>query len=519
MAAQQGTENRDTALFNTNINRADQVGPQGSVTWTLKPGADPNNPQAGDYIQTTTYSPEQQALYDKTTGISNSFLDTAQSGLSRVQDGLGNAFDTSQLPQMQTLGAPQLTAPQGLPNRSVQGPQPGAQVSWNGLPNQTVSAGPETQKSFETAALQMGLDTSKLAAMPTGGDEASRRRVEEAMLARFNPDMARQEEAMRTKLLQSGLTVGSDAWNREMARMDQARNDARMQAVLAGGQEESRQVGLQQGLRQQGFGELVTGGQFANSAQQQDYLQKMGLAGLNNQGLAQDLQSQLSAGGFNNQAALQQLQGNASVAGFNNATQQQDFQAALAAAGFGNNATMQQNQQTQGYEQLLAALTQSQAGFNNQARQQSIQEQAYLRSLPMNEINALRTGSQVTGPQFGSYYTGASAGAAPIFDAGMAKSSWDQNQYNQQMNSWNSAFGALTGAGTTAATMFLSDARLKSNIKRIGTLPNGIDWYSYEIFGAPQFGVLAQEVQKTRPDAVVEGQDGFLRVDYSKVAA
>lgn len=39
-------------------------------------------------------------------------------------------------------------------------------------------------------------------------------------------------------------------------------------------------------------------------------------------------------------------------------------------------------------------------GLDNQARQQGFQEQSYLRGLPMNELNSLRTGSQVTGPQF-----------------------------------------------------------------------------------------------------------------------
>lgn len=41
-------------------------------------------------------------------------------------------------------------------------------------------------------------------------------------------------------------------------------------------------------------------------------------------------------------------------------------------------------------------------GINTQnaARQQAIQEQAYLRQLPLNELNALRTGSQVTNPSF-----------------------------------------------------------------------------------------------------------------------
>lgn len=39
-------------------------------------------------------------------------------------------------------------------------------------------------------------------------------------------------------------------------------------------------------------------------------------------------------------------------------------------------------------------------GLDNQARQQGFQEQSYLRGLPMNELNALRSGSQVSSPQF-----------------------------------------------------------------------------------------------------------------------
>ena len=53
LAKQQGLENKDSTLFNTNINRADQITPQGSVTWQTKPGSDPNNPHPGDYTQTT----------------------------------------------------------------------------------------------------------------------------------------------------------------------------------------------------------------------------------------------------------------------------------------------------------------------------------------------------------------------------------------------------------------------------------------------------------------------------------
>ena len=31
------------------------------------------------------------------------------------------------------------------------------------------------------------------------------------------------------------------------------------------------------------------------------------------------------------------------------------------------------------------------------------------------------------------------------------------------------------------------------------------------------FGVLAQEVRETHPEAIQEGSDGYLRVDYSKI--
>ena len=35
----------------------------------------------------------------------------------------------------------------------------------------------------------------------------------------------------------------------------------------------------------------------------------------------------------------------------------------------------------------------------------------------------------------------------------------------------------------------------------------------------PGFGVLAQEIQETHPDAVSEGEDGYLMVNYRKVLA
>ena len=78
---------------------------------------------------------------------------------------------------------------------------------------------------------------------------------------------------------------------------------------------------------------------------------------------------------------------------------------AWLAAGFNNNVQDQQTQRQMQIDQLTNAMQLANNQYNNQASQQAMQTQAYLRSLPLNEINALRTGSQVQGPQFGQYYT------------------------------------------------------------------------------------------------------------------
>ena len=62
-----------------------------------------------------------------------------------------------------------------------------------------------------------------------------------------------------------------------------------------------------------------------------------------------------------------------------------------------------------------------------------------------------------------------------------------------------------------------SDARLKTNIKRIGTHDSGIGIYSYIKFGMPEIGVLAHEVEKVIPSAVTTHASGFKMVDYGAI--
>jgi len=64
-----------------------------------------------------------------------------------------------------------------------------------------------------------------------------------------------------------------------------------------------------------------------------------------------------------------------------------------------------------------------------------------------------------------------------------------------------------------------SDIALKHDIVLLGRLDNGLGFYRFAYNGSNQVyvGVLAQEVQKVRPEAVVRGRDGYLRVYYDKL--
>jgi hypothetical protein len=83
-----------------------------------------------------------------------------------------------------------------------------------------------------------------------------------------------------------------------------------------------------------------------------------------------------------------------------------------------------------------------------------------------------------------------------------------------------SAIGSIGAAVITA-----SDIRLKENIEYRGVI-SGIPVFTWDwndeakrigVHKNPTFGVIAQEVQKTHPDAVIEGKDGYLMVNYGKL--
>lgn len=152
------------------------------------------------------------------------------------------------------------------------------------------------------------------------------------------------------------------------------------------------------------------------------------------------------------------------------------------------------------------------------------------RQTPINEISALMSGSQVVNPNFTSTPT---TNVAGVDYSGMVNNNFNAltNQYNTKMQQQNAEMGGMFGlAGTLGSAgmslakgptplMLMSDRRLKSNVVRIGTTRHGLPWYEYDIFGQRRQGVMADEVRKIMPAAVVVHPTGFDMVNYSMLEA
>jgi len=73
----------------------------------------------------------------------------------------------------------------------------------------------------------------------------------------------------------------------------------------------------------------------------------------------------------------------------------------------------------------------------------------------------------------------------------------------------------------TPAPVFISDSRLKRDIKHIAVLANGLKLYSFKYLWSEMvyIGLMAQDLltHKTRRNAVVRAPSGFYAVDYSKL--
>lgn len=172
---------------------------------------------------------------------------------------------------------------------------------------------------------------------------------------------------------------------------------------------------------------------------------------------------------------------------------------------------------TEAYDREMTRVGQTQNDAYNQlmlqGRQQAFGENLATRNQPINEISALLSGSQVSNP---AQMSGPSpqTGVAGVDYTGLVNQQYQAKLANSQ-NMMGGLFG-LAGAGLS----LFSDRRLKTDIKRVGTLESGLGVYTYRFQerGPVHMGVMAQEAAETFPDAVAMHPSGYLTVDYGRIA-
>jgi len=277
----------------------------------------------------------------------------------------------------------------------------------------------------------------------------------DAIMQRLQPAIQRDRQSLSAQLANQGIAPGTKAYETAMTLQGQKENDAMTSAVVGG-----MNTGLQ--ANQQAFGQGAT------------------QVGLNLTGQEQSF--------------TQPLRVNAQNMGANE----------LA------------------YNQQIA----------NQSLGMNAQNQAFNQALSKYMAPA-QVGSLLKGIATPSYVTPYNQQATPGVDYMSAMGLTNQsnqanaNAQNAQNNALLSGLFTLGGASLMSPagtfTKMFSDIRMKENIELIGYTENGLNVYDFnykpeykDIAGHGRFrGVMAQEVEKVIPYAVITLNDGYKMVDYS----
>lgn len=191
-----------------------------------------------------------------------------------------------------------------------------------------------------------------------------------------------------------------------------------------------------------------------------------------------------------------------------------------------------QNDFALGADQTAFGQAAQKFGLDASARERAIQEAAYLRNQPLSEFSAFMSGAQPQMPQF-TQTPQYSQAPAPIAESTYNSYQGQLANYQAQQQAAAAMRGGLFGLGGALggaailkyglpglgpAAVAPSDRRLKRNIKRCGTRPDGLGIYEFEYLWSdkPQRGVMAQEVEVLYPQAVGE-RDGFKTVNYEMI--
>jgi hypothetical protein len=154
-------------------------------------------------------------------------------------------------PQGSTVYEETGTETQGIPQMKVtQSLSPEQQAlydSSNRLAQEYGNIG-ETQLGAVKSTLETPFTHDAFGTAPTI-DEGVRNATRDSMLARLQPQMTADRNALETSLTNQGFVTGSQGWNDAMLQDDRAQNDMYLGADVASGNEMSRMYGLQTDVR------------------------------------------------------------------------------------------------------------------------------------------------------------------------------------------------------------------------------------------------------------------------------
>lgn len=524
LAEQTAASNQEAQTRADFSNRPTINTPWGTESWQTSAGVDPSTGKAvTSWTQNTELNPLAQRALDAQQNVSAGRSELAGGMLNRLQSATGKPFDWDSVPARANAPTARNTMvdPAGQARYTQAGPD---------LQARQTRTRPDVQARYSDAGPDLQATTTQAGPQAQARNidsmvgDASRQRVEQGMLNRLRPEREFQSAALETQLANRGLTPGSVAYERaKQSQADQFSRDE-FNALQAGGVEQQRQFEMARGAADLGFNQENTSvqGMFNRNlgANAQNFGQQSEAAqsrfnrnlGANTQNFAQDMQSGAQSFGQERDANAQNFGQEAQAA-------QQGFSQRLGANA--QNFDQEAQMRDQNFNQRLGA---NQQGFNqdldafnaqNQNRQGAIGEQAQQRNMPLNELNALLSGQQVGDLKTPDFNTSRSTGGADYSGAGQDSYDANMNVYNQRMAGYNRNMKAITNVASTAAQAFFSDARLKSNVVRVGTHPLGVGVYEYDIFGRRERGVMAQELIHVAPDLVHVDGSGFYKVDYA----
>ena len=450
-AIEQGAANKEAAIASSRLNNPNVYSPYGTTTYKESDLED------GRPTMYQTLSPDQQRIMQSGDATKIALSDLAYQGAKGASNVLGSPFDYSGFSQR---GPTNITAgadPMRSTNFSAAAGVP-ASMSADVLANApgmrstdfAAGAGVPAVSATNLRANAPGMlstdFTTGAPSMP-GSADALRNQVYNASMSRVNEDTGLARDQKHSTLIASGIPEGSKAYSDAMIGIDRGYNDARQQAILGAGAEAQRQFGMDLQARQQGVGERAqmfgAGTQAQQQAIQEQMQQQQADIAARQQGFGEQ-ERMFGAGTTAQQQAINQ--------------QLQQFTAGQAARG---QAMTEQ-------EKMFAASTaqrqqqineqMQQYGLSGEERRQQIAEALALRQTPLNEINALQSGSQVSNPfAMPGYAQNAQIQAAPLYQATADLGGYNTDIYNTQAaqsSGMTSGLMGLGGAALGAGAMF-----------------------------------------------------------------